>query len=497
MRIPQVGDTFGAYEVQRVLGHGGMGVVFVANQVALDRAVALKVLLPQLAQSVDYRTRFRREAAALASAQSPYIVPIYDYGEFEGSLFLATQLVPGGDLGLRIMNGPVARGTALEIARQVCTALADAHDVGVLHRDVKPSNVLLWDRAEGAHAYLCDFGIAKIEESLDTTTEGTAGTWAFLAPERCQGAPGSRASDIYAAGCLLWNMLTGRRPYDGSAVEVAQAHVHQPVPQLPGDETALNEILSTAMAKAPADRYASARDLASALAQLISRDAERTRTTVVSPFAGPVKAPAPRRWGWKVGAGLVAISLIASLSWALLSRDEPSTRASTGSTQSAEPATSRCWDGTPVADLSACSQPSGAQGLAWAMPSLDVDDPRCVEVEGVVSGKEIVFECGYRTRGARGVVRYSTWTSAAASQAHYRDQFSSTPSRVAGPTTAPRLVWTRGRRTPQGFFRMASAYVDWPFSVSIEASNRAALEVGYRTLRFRPQREMTGISTLG
>lgn len=269
MRIPQVGETFGPYEVQRVLGHGGMAVVFVASQVALNRPVALKVLLPQLAESDEYRIRFRREAAALASAQSPYIVPIFDYGEIEGSLFLATQLVPGGDLGLRIANAPLDRTVALSIASQVCTALADAHDVGVLHRDVKPGNVLIWDRPEGPHAYLCDFGIAKIEGSLDTTTEGTAGTWAFLAPERCNGEPGTRASDIYSAGCLLWNMLTGSRPYDGAAVEVALAHVHQPVPQLPGlsaVDSELNKILRTAMAKDPADRFGSAGEMARALA---------------------------------------------------------------------------------------------------------------------------------------------------------------------------------------------------------------------------------------
>ncbi|CUR58270.1 putative Calcium/calmodulin-dependent protein kinase [metagenome] len=497
MRIPQVGDTFGPYEVRRVLGHGGMGVVFVATQVALDRPVALKVLLPQLAESADYRARFRREAAALASAQSPYIVPIFDYGEIEGSLFLATQLVPGGDLGLRIANAALDRATALEIARQVCTALGDAHDVGVLHRDVKPSNVLIWDRPEGPHSYLCDFGIAKVEGSLDTTTDGTAGTWAFLAPERCQGAPGSQASDIYAAGCLLWNLLTGNRPYAGLGVEVAQAHVHQPVPQLavatPADDE-LNTILATAMAKDPADRYASAGEMARALARVIRAGDERTQTAPVPlvPVSAPAGAPRAGRWRIVAAVGAVAV-LGAALVWAIGARDDPSQNPPASN----EASGTRCWDGSSVASLDDCSEPFGAAGLAWAIPSLDLDDPRCVESEGVVEGKDVVVACEFQVRGARGLIRYSSWSSVEASAAHYRREFEQAARLVDRPGSAPRRVWRAEGRTPQGFYKMASAYVDWPFSVSVEGSTRAALEVGERSLRFRPRAEMTGIEAPG
>ena len=496
MRIPQVGDTFGPYEVQRVLGRGGMGVVFVADQVALGRPVALKVLLPQLAESADYRTRFRREAAALASAQSPYIVPIFDYGEIEGSLFLATQLVPGGDLGLRIANAPLDRVTAIEIARQVCTALGDAHDVGVLHRDVKPSNVLIWDRPEGPHAYLCDFGIAKIEGSLDTTTDGTAGTWAFLSPERCQGAPGSRASDIYAVGCLLWNMLTGRRPYDGSGVEVAQAHVHDPVPRLPGEDE-LNGILTTAMAKSATDRYASAGEMARALSR-VTGGGELT-PSAPSPFGSDAPVPpgsGARRMATVLAALTVLVLLGVALTWAIGARDDPA-QGPLDSGGSTEAFGARCWDGTAAAGLDDCSEPSGAAGVAWAIPSLDLEDPRCAEGQGVVEGKDVVVACEFQSRGARGIIRYSSWSSPEKAAAHYRRELDASGRLVVEPGSAPRLVWRTDSRTPQGFYKLASSYVGWPFSVSVEASTRAALLVGERSLRFRAMSEMSGIEAPG
>ncbi len=520
MRIPQVGESFGPYQVERVLGRGGMGVVFVATQITLNRAVALKVLLPQFAESEDYRRRFSREASALANAQSPHIVPIFDYGEIEGSLFIATQLVPGSDLGIRI-SGELELGSIIDITRHITTALADAHAVGVLHRDVKPSNVLIWDRAEGPHAYLCDFGIAKMDDSDHTTTEGTIGTWAFLSPERCNGEPATQESDIYSAGCLLWNMLTGKTPYVGTAVEIAMAHVHNPIPQLPTTSPVtveLNVILRKAMAKDPHDRYRAAGEMARALANLRpkvgpipalgrpgSDTLDRPQTAILTDQVAEdlVDERGRGRLPLALMALLTAV-VMTVLAWTAWPADWPSL--SNGSNRSSPPTQStdepnpevaaQCWDGDFVPALRDCSEPTGREGLAWAMPSIDLEDPVCADKANSVPGKQLVFVCPFRFAGATGIIRYSWWNSAKSSRDYYRGDYSGVdPRRISSGRTAPRLVWRLDKRTPQGLYRMTSTYLDWPFSVSVEASTLAAREAGYRQVTFRPEAEMTGIAT--
>jgi serine/threonine protein kinase len=158
---PEPGDTFGRYRIVRELGRGGYGSVLEARQLDLDRAVALKVLSPVLADERQFRERFAREAAMLAHLDSPHVIQVYEHGEHDGHLFIATQLVNGGDLKqlLRDANG-VSPATALDLAAQVASGLADAHDAGLIHRDIKPSNILVRRYDDGWFAYLCDFGIA-------------------------------------------------------------------------------------------------------------------------------------------------------------------------------------------------------------------------------------------------------------------------------------------------------------------------------------------------
>lgn len=267
--LPRPGETLGRYRILGLLGRGGMGVVLRALQTDLNREVALKLLPTDLADNEEFAARFRREANTLASLDSPHIIAVYDHGELDGRLFIATQLVRGGDLGqLLATSGPPALSEGLEIVAQVASALAAAHEAGVIHRDVKPSNVLLRREEAGWHAYLCDFGIAQTGGSEFTNAGTVVGTFSYLAPERCEGAPASIASDIYALGCLLVAVVAGSAPYAGSDFQVARQHVSSPVPQWApvfAGAAQLNQILARSMAKSPDDRYDSARALRSDL----------------------------------------------------------------------------------------------------------------------------------------------------------------------------------------------------------------------------------------
>lgn len=265
--LPRPGAEFGSYDIGERIGRGGMGVVYRAVHRDLQREVALKVLSEQFSADADYRARFLSEARTLARLESPFVVTIHDAGERDSSLFLAMQLVPDGDLSAWLRQyGAMPPALALDLLRQVTSGLQAAHEAGVLHRDIKASNVLLRRLpGGGVRAYLCDFGIAQTEDAGHTRTGGVVGTWAYLAPERHRGVPASAGTDLYALGCLLWVMLTGRTPYEaGSEMEVALAHMNAPVPQLPEHgplERAINDLLRQLMAKDPTQRPASARDL--------------------------------------------------------------------------------------------------------------------------------------------------------------------------------------------------------------------------------------------
>lgn len=260
---PETGESFGRYLIQRRIGKGGMGVVFAATQVDLGREVALKVLSPDLAEDPEFRKRFAREATALAALDSPHVIHVYEHGEHNGSLFIATQLISGGDLAtLMSAVGGLPAATALELVGQVASAVADVHAVGLLHRDIKPSNVLVRQGGRGTFAYLCDFGIARSLDAGYTRTAGVMGTLGYMAPERHQGADATAASDIYSLGCLLWASLTGHPPFSGtSEYQVMVGHIEQDIPLWGGAEPPageINQILRRAMAKDPADRYPSA-----------------------------------------------------------------------------------------------------------------------------------------------------------------------------------------------------------------------------------------------
>lgn len=299
-----------------------MGVVYRALEENLGREVALKVIAPLWAHDPDFRARFTREARAQASLESAHVVAVYAHGEEDGHLYLASQLVPGGDLRQLIRaEGTPSLVRALEIIEQVAAGLADAHTAGLVHRDIKPANVLV-RRPGPVRAYLADFGIARRMDAAASRTTTTAGTPSYMAPELHAGTVAGPATDIYALGCVLWVALTGTQPYPRPADHlVIAAHEREPVPQLPGESAmvqATNRILRTAMAKDPAERYRSAGEMRGDLQAALRLSALERPTPVPTPRPAPPAAPAPlvtaparRRTGRWVAVGGAAVLALA------------------------------------------------------------------------------------------------------------------------------------------------------------------------------------------
>ncbi len=261
---PIIGSLLdGRYRVGPRIARGGMATVYHATDTRIDRAVALKVLHPGLADDEDVVTRLRREARAAGRLAHPNVVGVLDHGSDSGWLFLVMELVPGGTLrDLISEHGPLAPTRALALLEPILSGLAAAHDAGVMHRDVKPDNVLL---CHDGRVKVADFGLARAVTSTGpTTTRGVLiGTVSYLAPELLVGGAADARVDVYAAGVLLYEMLTGRKPHQGdSALEVAYKHVHEDVPRpseaVLGIPLYLDALVSRATARDPRCRPADA-----------------------------------------------------------------------------------------------------------------------------------------------------------------------------------------------------------------------------------------------
>ena len=280
------GTAFGRYQLLQVLGRGGMGVVWRAHDTATDRVVAVKLLPVYLADDETFVKRFRREAHAAAQLNSPHVIPIHNYGEIDGRLYVDMRLVEGRDLNAVLADGPLEAERAVRIIEQVAKALHAAHKVGLVHRDVKPSNILL-DADD--FAYLIDFGIARAAADTRLTgTDSMIGTLHYMAPERLSTGEVDARADIYALACVLYECLTGSRPFPGDGLErQVAAHLSDPPPQpsrthpeLPRD---FDGVIARGMAKEPRQRYASTVELASA-----AHDA------ITAPISKNVRSPQPR-----------------------------------------------------------------------------------------------------------------------------------------------------------------------------------------------------------
>jgi eukaryotic-like serine/threonine-protein kinase len=378
------------YRLGSLLGVGGMAKVYLADDRVLERQVAVKVLSPPYAQDPMFVERFRREARAAARLSHPNIVAVFDSGSDAGEHYLVMEYVAGQSLAeLLHRQGRLTPRRAAELAVEVCAALAAAHAQGLVHRDVKPANVLV--DADG-RVKVADFGIVKAAATATLTGTGTVlGTAAYLSPEQAQGGPVDARSDLYSLGCLLYELLCGTPPFgsgaDSPPVAVATRHLHQP-PEPPSAhnpqvDAGLDAVVLTALAKEPAQRYQSAVELQDALERVLAGDAVAAgpvgspaaalstepllglpaRIGVLAATTGPAVRDVGRRPGWPRWALAVAgLALGIGLLVALLWPDGGSTPTRREAGPTAAPATGASSTTTPPA-------PSGS-GVESALANL-------------------------------------------------------------------------------------------------------------------------------
>lgn len=264
-----IGKKFGGYEILGEIGRGGMATVYRAQQISMNRIVALKVLPSHLLNDDTYIQRFEREVQIVSTLEHRSIVPVYDYGEFEGQPYIVMRYMAGGSVDERLRSGPLNIDAILAIYEQIGPALDYAHSKGILHRDLKPSNVLM---DESGGAFLTDFGIARLlsEGAGTITTHGVVGTPSYMSPEQAQGKPLDNRSDIYSLGVMLFELTTGRRPFEADTpYGIAVAHVTEPPPSPRSIHSeispAVESVILTAMSKNREQRYPDAVTMVSAI----------------------------------------------------------------------------------------------------------------------------------------------------------------------------------------------------------------------------------------
>jgi serine/threonine protein kinase len=267
MNTASLGDLIGGYRLTAEIARGGMGTVYKALDTTTQQPVALKVIAAELAAQPGYDNRFRREVQAAAQLDEPHILPVLDSGEDDGRLFLVMPLVEGADINTLLdTEGPMSPRDAVEVITAVASALDSAHAAGLVHRDVKPSNILR--TTADRFVYLIDFGIAQDSSSTRLTSTGTTvGTWAYMAPERFTDGVAGAAADIYSLTCVLYQCLTGQPPYPGESLpQQVHGHCYLPPPKPTGIRATVpvgfDEVIARGMAKSPDDRYRTCLELA-------------------------------------------------------------------------------------------------------------------------------------------------------------------------------------------------------------------------------------------
>jgi serine/threonine protein kinase len=268
---PKAGEEFAGHKLESVIGRGGMGVVYLAEHLRLKRKIALKLLPPELVEDKEFRERFSRESQMAAAIEHPNIVPIYEAGEVGGLLYISMRYIPGSDLKSLIdKEGPLSLERTVHVLDQVAAALDDAHERDLIHRDVKPQNILVQKRAGrrgGEQAYLTDFGLTKQRGSKTMTQAGSiVGTIDYMSPEALGAKEVDSRADIYSLGCVLYECLTGAVPYaKDSDVAAITAHLYEEAPRLsderPDLPADLDFVIASALAKSPDERYATAGEL--------------------------------------------------------------------------------------------------------------------------------------------------------------------------------------------------------------------------------------------
>ncbi|HZW51358.1 MAG TPA: protein kinase [Rudaea sp.] len=311
------------YKLVQKIGEGGMATVYLAMQESLDREVALKIMAPTLAANETFREQFLKEGRIAAKLTHPHLMTVHDIGSENGVFYLASEYLPAGTLRDRMQRLNAAE--VLEIVRDVASGLSYAHEMGFVHRDVKPGNIMF--RSNGS-AVLADFGIAKAIKSVSAATmAGNAiGTPDYMSPEQAQATPVDGRSDLYSLGAVLFECVAGHKPYEaGDAYAVALMHVTEPVPKLPEKLAWLQPLIDKSMAKQPADRFATGDAFVAELDRLLAanpqmdavmRESRSARRRAVSAAAASsaAKPGGGRKWIF-VGAGVAAAVVIVALAW--------------------------------------------------------------------------------------------------------------------------------------------------------------------------------------
>ena len=313
----------GRYDIKGELGRGGMATVYRAYDPSFEREVAIKVLPRELMHDPQFRDRFRREIKTIASLEHPAIVPVYDVGEEDGMPYFVMRYMTGGSLTQWIDKGKFSLEDAARIIERLSGALAYAHKNGLVHRDLKPDNILFDNNGD---PFISDFGVAKITNSTTNMTgSGIIGTPAYMSPEQAQGEPVDNRSDIYGLGVIIFQMLSGHQPYEATTpMGVAVKHITDPVPEIlkvnPGLPQQTDTIIKTAMAKDPSLRYQTATELAHALSEAAFG---KGKTSAGAPPSGHVSPQAPTRiaaapsgggsrMGMYIAGGIVLLLLLAA-----------------------------------------------------------------------------------------------------------------------------------------------------------------------------------------
>ncbi len=358
---PRIGTSLGGYRIDGIAGRGGMGVVYRAWDPNLDRPVALKLLPPALSDDDAFRQRFLRETRLAAAIDHPNIIPIYEAGEDGGVVFLAMRLVDGVDLDRRLLGGPLDVAETVSLLRPIAGALDAAHAGGLVHRDVKPANILVGvDAAGAASAYLTDFGLTKqrASESGLTRTGSFLGTVEYMAPEQIEGRPVDRASDEYALAGTMFRCLTGRVPFErDTPIAAAMAHLNEPPPKVSTIRldvpAAVDEVIARGMAKDPAARFGTCTELVAAL-DWAGRPA----------LPSADSRPRPTRSALVAIAGAVVIAIVGALA---LGQVAPPAATATPS-----PAANLSGTASPIAAPSSTAFPTAAESTLLATLPVDL-----------------------------------------------------------------------------------------------------------------------------
>ncbi len=293
------GRRLGHYRIDGVLGKGGMSVMYRATDIRLGRKVALKIIAEHLTEDPEFRERFVDEARNTSAIDHANVVPLYDFGEVDGLLYIAMRLVDGSDLASLIKDGPLKPDRAVALLTQVAEALDNLHERGLVHLDVKPANVLVTSRESTAeHVYVADFGLTRRGATGHRTRGGDfLGSPTYAAPEHLRGEPVDARTDAYSLACVLFACLTGRPPFQGAVPEVIQGHLNRDAPSLtqyaPGLPPAIDDVIRRGMAKKPDQRYATCRELIAAAKQALSQPVRRPPAVPVGPRPAAPQPTAP------------------------------------------------------------------------------------------------------------------------------------------------------------------------------------------------------------